>query len=103
MSFEHGPLLNGRTVIDARLAPVGTITDVIPDEHNDEADWAVVKTGALSGGHYMPLGDSYVDDAGRLVVPFDKASVKRAPKAGREHVLTPDLARELRAYYGRAA
>jgi hypothetical protein len=51
----------------------------------------------------MPLDDSYVDDAGRLVVPFDKASIKRAPKAGREHVLTPDVARELRDYYGRAA
>jgi len=103
MSFDQSPLLNGRTVVDTRSAQVGTITDVIPNEHDAETSWAVVKTGALSGGHYMPLDDSYVDDAGRLVVPFDKASVKRAPKAGREHVLTPDLARELRDYYGRAA
>jgi hypothetical protein len=36
MSFEKSPLLNGRTVVDTRLAPVGTITDVIPNEHDGD-------------------------------------------------------------------
>jgi len=110
MTFAHDPLeshpdfrLRGRTVIDTHHVEVGTITDVVYDDVSSNPTWAIVKTGALRGEHYMPLVDTYVADDGRLVAPFDKTSVKRAPKAGRDHVVTPDIAKELRDYYGRAA
>jgi PRC-barrel domain len=110
MTYAHDPLeahpdfaLRGRTVVDTRHAEVGTITDVIFDDISSSPNWAIVKTGAWRGEHYMPLSDTYVADDGRLVAPFDRASVKRAPKARRDHVVTPEVARDLRDYYGRAA
>src|SRR5258705_10051934 len=110
MTFAHDPLedhpdfsFHGRIVVDTHHVEVGTITDVIFDDVSSSPSWAIVKTGALRGEHYMPLSDTYVADDGRLVVPFDKTSIKHAPKAGRDHVITPGVARELRDYYGRAA
>ena len=110
MTFAHDPLeahpdftLRGRTVVDTHHIEVGTITDVVYDDVSSIPTWAIVKTGALRGEHYMPLAETYVADDGRLVVPFDKSSVKRAPRAGRDHVVTTDIAKELRDYYGRAA
>jgi hypothetical protein len=109
MTFAHDPLdahpdfaLRGRTVVDSNHAEVGTITDVIYDDVNASPSWAIVKTGTLRGEHYMPLIDTYVADDGRLVAPVDKASIKHAPKAGRDHIVTPEVARELRDYYGAA-
>jgi hypothetical protein len=111
MSFEHEPrepreirpALTGHTVVDPDLETVGKVTDVLFDGRAMERPWAVVKTGFLGGEHYVPLDNSYVDADGRLVVPFNKTSVKRAPRVPRDHVLTRGAARELRDYYGVAA
>jgi hypothetical protein len=90
--------LTGRTVLDSRSARVGKVTDVLFGE--DSPDWAVVKTGPLSGEHFVPLQHTYVDEDGRLVVPLDKSEIKRAPRVGREHVVTARARNELRDYYG---
>jgi hypothetical protein len=97
----HPMALTGRTVLDNRSAKVGKVTDVLFEEGSP--DWAVVKTGPLSGEHFVPLDSSYVDDDGRLIVPLFKAEIKRAPRAGREHVITTQTRNELRDYYGIAA
>ena len=47
--------------------------------------------------------DSYLDETGTLVVPLDKATIKHAPKANREHVMTTETRREVRDYYSVAA
>jgi sporulation protein YlmC with PRC-barrel domain len=113
MTFEHDskrepsetearPMtLTGRTVLDSRAARVGKVTDVLFDEGS--TDWAVVKTGPLSGEHFVPLEQTYVDEDGRLVVSLDKAEIKRAPRAGRDHVITSQFRSQLRDYYGIAA
>jgi ribosomal 30S subunit maturation factor RimM len=112
MTFEHDtqpasheeerPMaLTGRTVLDNRSAKVGKVTDVLFEEGSP--DWAVVKTGPLRGEHFVPLDSSYVDEDGRLIVPLFKAEIKRAPRAGREHVITTQTRNELRDYYGIAA
>jgi hypothetical protein len=110
MTFEHGSMheaearpmtLTGRTVLDNRALRVGKVTDVLFDEGHP--DWAVVKTGPLSGEHFVPLGQTYVDADGRLVVPLQKAEIKRAPRVGRDHVITPQSRNQLRDYYGLAA
>ena len=78
MPFEHDPnhdpsaaverpmTLTGRTVLDSRSTRVGKVTDVLRD---GSPDWAVMKTGPLSGKHFVPLEHTYVDVDGRLVVP----------------------------------
>jgi hypothetical protein len=111
MTFDHNPerihdpwpSLAGHDVFDSHLHRVGTVTDVLFDELEQEPRWAVVKTGVVSGEHFVPLARSYLDQDGRLVVPHDKASVKRAPRAGRDHIVTRDVARKLRDYYSIAA
>ena len=110
MTFERNSMheaearpvsLTGRTVLDSRAVRVGTVTDVIFGE--GDPDWAVVKTGPLSGEHFVPLGYTHVDADGRVVVPLDKAEIKRAPRVGRDHVITTQSRNQLRDYYGLAA
>jgi hypothetical protein len=94
--------LAGRAVVGARHDHVGTVTDVFFDDRG-APQWATVRTGALSGEHFMPLRESYLDEHGRLVVPLDKITVKRAPRVRRDHMLTLATRRGLRDYYGEAA
>ena len=119
MTFERDPkhepneadgrpmMLTGRTVLDSRSARAGTVTDVLFDDRSPDLDrrpeWAIVKTGPLSGEHFVPLEHTYVDADGRLVVPLDKGEIKRAPRVGRDHVITSRARNQLRDYYGLAA
>jgi PRC-barrel domain protein len=97
------PGLSDSPVVDIQLQPVGKVTDVLFDDREFTPRWAVVKTGFFGGEHFVPLQNAYVDEDGRLVVPFDKASIKHAPKPRGDHVMTPEVAKELREYYGIAA
>ena len=101
--MDRQKTLSGLPVMDVHMESVGKVTDVIYDDRDLRARWAVVKTGRLGGEHAVPLDNSYVADAGELVVPFDKMSIKHAPRVNHEHILTPQLERELRDYYGVAA
>ncbi|HEX5096093.1 MAG TPA: PRC-barrel domain-containing protein [Acidimicrobiia bacterium] len=104
MSFSNEiPSISGRQAVDAQFESVGKVTDVLFGDVSSEPRWAVVKTGLLGGEHYVPLSNSYIDQRGRLVVPFDKTTVKHAPKAHGDHVMTRDLADELQSYWGVAA
>jgi hypothetical protein len=95
--------LTGLPVLDAHLEAVGKVSDVIYDDKDMRPRWAIVKTGLLSGEHPVPITNSYVANNGELVVPFDKMSIKHAPRVNRDHILTPQLERELRDYFGIAA
>ncbi len=101
--MEDQKTLSGLPVIDKQAERVGKVTDVIYDDRDMSPRWAVVKTGLFGGEHCVPLDNSYVASAGELVVPFDKMSVKRAPRVKRDHILTPQLEHELRDYFGLAA
>jgi sporulation protein YlmC with PRC-barrel domain len=114
MTFGHDPkdsatdagdlpmTMTGRVVLDNRAAKIGKVTDVVFDD-DCSSNWAVVKTGPLSGERFVPLERTYVDADGRLVVPLPKAEIKHAPRAGRDHVITSQARSELRDYYGLAA
>jgi hypothetical protein len=99
---ESPVTLTGRVVVDNQVAKVGKVTDVVIDEQAEQR-WVVVKTGVLSGEHFVPLNDTYVDASGRLVVPLDRAAIKRAPRTRSDHILTVQRRHELRDYYGIAA
>jgi sporulation protein YlmC with PRC-barrel domain len=97
------PALTGHAVLDSHLRTVGKVTDVLFDDTEMKARWEVVKMGVLRREHYVPLADSYLDEEGSLVVPYDKSSIEHAPHARGAHVLTAEVARELLDYYGIAA
>ena len=94
--------LTGHDVVDAEMSKVGRVTDVLSDEWATPK-WAVVKTGVFGGERFVPLDHTYLDTDGRLVVPLTKSDVKRAPRVRGDHVITSDVRRELRDYYGLAA
>ena len=100
MTNESHLTLTDRKVLDERLASVGTVTDVIYDsEQAMEPRWAIVKTGMFGGEHPAPLEGSYIADSGDLVVPFDRATIKNAPKVPHDHVLTRREEDEIAEYY----
>jgi hypothetical protein len=94
------PQFSGHTLVDRHGNQVGTITDVVYDEITEEPTWGVVTAGVLKGRHYVPLmPPTYIAQGGDVVVPYDKDDVLHAPKAARNHVVTPSLQRELEHHY----
>lgn len=97
--MKDEPTLTDHDVVDRHNQHVGKVTDVIFDDRDFTPKWTTVKTGVLRGEHLAPMEGSYVSEDGTLVLPFDKEQVVHAPKAPRDHVLTPNLANEAAAYY----
>ena len=92
----------GHRVVDDHHRPIGKVTDVIYDEMGIPK-WAVVSPGVFRAEHFLPLDNTYLSLEGNLVVPFDKRTVSRSPKAERDHVLSPITERALEQYYQLAA
>lgn len=88
----------GSDVIDADQRLIGTIDDVVSDSDGHPV-WAVVDLGLLRSAHYLPIGTGYLTEGGHFVVPYDKPTVKSAPKARRDHVLDHDVERALIQHY----
>ncbi|MDQ1425438.1 MAG: hypothetical protein QOD72_2936 [Acidimicrobiaceae bacterium] len=100
MTNESHQTLTDRKVIDDHFETVGTVTDVLYDsEQAMEPRWAIVKTGMIAGERPAPLEGAYVADSGDLVVPFDRTTIKHAPKIPRDHVLTRQDEVEIAEYY----
>jgi hypothetical protein len=87
-----------RQVVDNHHAPVGKVTDVLYAEQDLTPRFATVKTGLIAE-RVTPLDGAYVSDDGVLVLPFDERTIKHAPKAPRDHVLTPEVADEVADYF----
>ncbi len=92
--------LTDRVVVDDHLEKIGKVTDVIYDPAaSGRPRWATVRTGALGGEHVAPLDGAYTSEDGRVVLPSDRGTVKRAPTAPHDHIFTPEVEAELAAYY----
>lgn len=94
--------LVGRTALDRSYSKIGTIEDVYVDDVTGEPAWLAVKTGLFGARrNFVPLSGSevYGDD---VVVPYETAIVKDAPKAETDGHLEPDEERALYAHYGLA-
>jgi hypothetical protein len=101
MTFRNEALhATGHTALDEHGTKVGTVTDVLFDREG-EAKWAVVDPGPLRRNHYAPLEGAYETVSGDVILPVDVETVKHAPIAGRDHILTPELEDELVSHYGR--
>jgi hypothetical protein len=96
-SSRH-PEYRGHAVLDDQQRKVGTVTDVLYD-HNGQPQWFVVGVGLLRSEHFVPLQGSYLSRDGEVITPFDKQQLKRAPKAGRDHIITASLEERLVEHY----
>jgi uncharacterized protein (TIGR02271 family) len=79
---------------------LGKIEDIYLDLETGKPEWMAIKTG-LSGGHVslVPLADARVDgDA--VAVPYDKATIKDAPRADADGELSQQEEAELYRHYG---
>jgi hypothetical protein len=88
----------GSDVLDPEQRLIGTIDDVVYDA-DGQPIWAVVELGLLRSAHYVPLEGGYLAETGTFVVPYDKRTVKAAPKARRDHVLDRDVESQLIEHY----
>ncbi|MDY7099655.1 MAG: PRC-barrel domain-containing protein [Actinomycetota bacterium] len=96
------PRLQGHDVVDEQGEKIGAVSDVVFDSATGDAAWVVVNTGVLRAAHFVPLQNAYVSAEGRLVVPFDKRTVKGSPRAGRDHIMTSELQHSLVEHYSLA-
>ena len=60
--------------------------------------FATVKTGLLAE-RITPLDGAYIAGDGVIVLPYDEQVIKHAPKAPRDHVLTPSMASEVADHF----
>ena len=103
----HGqPDYVGRTVVDERHRVIGTVVDVVYDNDvrgagstGERPAWLVVGPGMFRAAHWMPAAGTYRSADDRIVTPWDRELVKRAPKASDDHVVTPRLAGDLHRHY----
>ncbi len=95
--------LVGREAVDPSDTKIGTISDVYVDDETGQPAWLAVTTGLFGTKvSFVPLAgaQSSGDD---VVVAFDKALVKDAPKAEADGHLSPEEEAELYHHYGQTA
>jgi uncharacterized protein (TIGR02271 family) len=79
---------------------IGSIEEIYLDAETNEPEWALVNTGLFGRkSTFVPLRDADEAD-GKLRVPFDKATVKDAPKVEAGGQLSQREESELYRYYG---
>src|SRR4051794_11337176 len=89
---DTAPIMVDHQMVDATGTKVGKVTDVIYDEQSltRAPRWAIVDKGIFHAAHVVPLQGAYRDAEGRLVTPYDRALIEAAPKAPKDHVITPE-------------
>jgi hypothetical protein len=101
MTFTNERTFVGSTLLDEQGETIGVVKDVVYEEANTEPTWLVVKAGMLRGEHYVPAMHAYRTANDDVVVPYDKRTVSKAPKAhGDDHVVSHENREALIAHYG---
>ena len=91
----------GRDLVDNDGDKIGSIEDIYLDRETDEPEWAVVTTGLFGTKRtFVPISDAQPHDEG-VRVPFEKATVKDAPRIDPDGELSHDEERTLYQHYGR--
>ncbi|WP_425844646.1 PRC-barrel domain-containing protein [Agrococcus sp. TSP3-2-1] len=90
----------GREVVGSDGQRIGDVGQVFVLDGTDEPTWITVKTG-LFGLHesFIPVADA-TERGDRIVVPFEKAFVKDAPRIDDASELSVEQEAELYRYYG---
>lgn len=88
----------GSRVVDAHHRWIGKVRDVVCDERGVPR-WAVVRLGLFQPEHYVPLDNVWLTLEGELVVPFDRRTVTRSPRAEPARALSPSAELVVEQYY----
>src|SRR3954467_11730430 len=90
----------GHDMIGSDGDKIGSIDDIYLDRETEQPEWAVVTTGLFGTKRtFVPLADAQSGDDG-VRVPFDKATVKDAPRIDPDGALSSAEERELYRNYG---
>ena len=78
---------------------IGNIGQIYLDDESGHPSWVTVKTGLFGTQEsFVPLGRADVDGVD-VVVPYDKQTIKDAPRVETGGSLTPQEEKRLFAYY----
>jgi uncharacterized protein (TIGR02271 family) len=95
--------LTGATVVGRDGEKLGTVGQVYLDDATGQPDWVTVKTGLFGTSEtFVPLREATVE-GDTLHVPYDKDTVKGAPRVDDDGHLSPAEEDELYRYYGLSA
>lgn len=94
----------GHQVSNAEGDKIGKVSQIFVDEETGQPEWLAINTGMFSSKvSFVPLQGATAE-GDTLVIPFNKAKVKDAPRVEEDAdgFLTPDEEKELYTYYGRS-
>ena len=101
---EHDVLSwRGQNLIDSSGDKIGKIEEIYLDADSNVPEWALVTTGLFgSKQSFVPIQDATAGDNGDgISVPFEKATVKDAPKIDPDGKLSEQEEADLYRHYGR--
>ena len=91
---------SGGNVVSSDGDKIGSIGQIYLDDNTGEPEWVTVKTGLFGTSEsFVPLDDATLS-GGDLVVKYDKATVKDAPRVDADGSITPEEEDTLYSYYG---
>ena len=97
---EHLQTIVGSNAVDNDGDKLGKVGNVYLDDRTGEPAWATVNTGLFGTKEsFVPLATARLE-GDQLVVPFDKAKIKDAPKVADDGHIGDDEQEELYRYYG---
>jgi len=103
VSVDQARQLLGAQIVDANGENVGTVKDVYLNDRTGELSWISVATGWF--GHsesLLPFDRAKISDD-HIRVPFDKSTIKKAPRYQSSAPLSPQDEDELYRHYGHPA
>jgi sporulation protein YlmC with PRC-barrel domain len=90
----------GHDLYDRDGEKIGAIEEIYLDAETNEPEWALVHTGLFGTKRtFVPLSEAS-ESEGTLTVPFDKVTVKDAPRVEPNGQLSQREQSELYGYYG---
>ncbi len=101
MTFQGNiDTLSGRTVYGSDGHRIGTVGQIFVMQGTEQPTWVTVQTG-LFGTHesFVPMAEA-TERGDELVVPYEKAFVKDAPRIDEASELSVEQEGELYRYYG---
>ena len=92
-------ITNGN-VVSTNGDKIGGIGQVYLDDNSGEPNWVTVKTGLFGTSEsFVPLDGADLR-GGDIVVKYDKATVKDAPRVDADGSISPEEEEALYSYYG---
>ena len=93
----------GQNLVDSSGDKIGKIEEIYLDADSNQPEWALVTTGMFGTKQsFVPIQDATAGENGDGIrVPFEKATVKDAPKVDPDGTLSEQEENDLYRHYGR--